>query len=161
VVGYVRKGIEWVKRYRYPALILALGLLLLLPLGQQSETTAVAETTEAPFSLEEFTREAENLLSQVQGAGKVELLLTLETQGEATYLQDSSQSLGESSSQTQLETVVVGGEALVVVEQMPTFRGALVLCQGADSPAVTLKVKEALSSLTGLGLDKITVCKMD
>ena len=43
----------------------------------------------------------------------------------------------------------------------PGFRGAVVLCQGAGRPEVQLAVKEAVSSLTGLGMDHITVCAME
>ena len=53
------------------------------------------------------------------------------------------------------------GEDQVVVtrETYPQFRGALVVCQGADDPQVKLSVIEAVSALTGLGSDKISVIR--
>ena len=61
------------------------------------------------------------------------------------------------------QTVVVsgGGEEAVVVtrEIYPQFRGALVVCQGADDPAVRLAVIEAVSALTGLGSDRVCVIR--
>ena len=54
-----------------------------------------------------------------------------------------------------------GGEAPVVMSRSyPKFRGAVVLCSG-EGAALTLRVKQALSSLTGLGMDKISVLKMN
>ena len=51
-----------------------------------------------------------------------------------------------------------GAEEVVVTEEVyPTFRGALVVCQGAGDPAVKLTVTEAVSALTGLGSDRICV----
>ena len=180
MVEYVKNG-AWnttmmkLKKYRYPALILALGLLLLLlPAGNRQETTQKAQSKAEPsaaeaesgdFNLTAFTKEAEDLLSQIQGAGTVKLLLTLETDGRRDYLADLSQSQSDSGQQSQTETVLTsqsGGETPVVLgRSYPEFRGAVVLCQGADSASLTLSIKEALSSLTGLGMDKITVLKMN
>ena len=42
----------------------------------------------------------------------------------------------------------------------PEYQGALVLCEGADRAGVRLAVIEAVSSLTGLGSNKIAVVKL-
>jgi stage III sporulation protein AG len=157
------------RKYRYPALILALGLvLLMIPTGgktQQEEAETEAETETEAFQLETFTAQAQALLSGISGAGEVQLLLSLDTDGTRRYLYDESQSQSDSGSQKTVDAVlarVSGDEEPVSVETTyPSFRGAVVLCQGADTPGVVLAVKEALSSLTGLGMDKITVLKMD
>ena len=41
----------------------------------------------------------------------------------------------------------------------PTYRGALVVCQGGDRADVKLAVTEAVSALTGLSSDRVTVAK--
>lgn len=175
MVEYVKKGtwnipFEKLKKYRYPALILALGLLLLLlPTGRKAETPQqdAEKTPQAVgnFELETFTREAERLLSELPGAGEVRLLLTLDTDGQWDYLSDSTQSQGNGVSQVQNQAVLVTRDGdqspVTVTRSYPSFRGAVVLCRGADSPSLTLSLKEALSSLTGLGMDKITVLKSD
>lgn len=172
MVGYVnsvkmRVTLEKLKKYRYPALILALGvLLLLLPTAgagdRQEQTAGVSQEF---FDLTAFTQQAETLLSQVQGAGELRLLLTLETEGTRDYLMDRTERLSGDNQDIQTQAVLIGsgsGQAPVPVQrQYPEFRGAVILCQGAGSPEVTLALKEALSSLTGLGMDKITVCKMN
>ncbi len=175
MVEYVKNSawkipFEKLKKYRYPALILALGLLLLLlPTGEKSNASKQdlqpdPQDTDT-FDLSTFTREAEALLSKIQGAGEVKLLLTLDTDGQWDYLADNTQSQGEGSSQTQSQAVLVTRDGdqypVPVTRSYPRFRGAVVLCQGADSPSLTLSLKEALSSLTGLGMDKITVLKSD
>lgn len=165
--GMMHATLEKLKKYRYPALILALGLLLLLlpTAGSGDRQAETAAAGQEEFDLTAFTREAEELLSQVRGAGELRLLLTLETGGTKDYLLDRTERLSGDDRDTQTQAVLTGsgsGQAPVQVEQRyPEFRGAVVLCQGADSPEVTLALKEALSSLTGLGMDKITVCKMD
>ena len=52
------------------------------------------------------------------------------------------------------------GEETVAVEQRsPQFRGALVVCSGGDDPAVRLTLTQAVSAVTGLGADRISICK--
>lgn len=148
----------------YPALVLAMGLLLLLIPGKEEETEmALADPPE--FSLQEFTASAEELLSGIDGVGKLTLLLSLETDGNRSYLYDQRESRDDTSEDLQRETVLVdrdGDQEPITLERVyPRFRGAVVVCQGADSKRVALAIKEALSSLTGLGMDKITVLKMN
>ena len=40
------------------------------------------------------------------------------------------------------------------------YLGAVVVCDGADSATVRLRIMQAVSALTGLGSDKISVIKM-
>lgn len=155
------------KRYRWPLLVLAIGvLLLLLPSGGKTEQRAVEETVETDgFDLEAFTDQLEALLGNMQGVGRVQLLLSLEDGGETIYQMDLSQTQSTDSSQNQSQTVLArtGSSDLPVAKcsGYPGFRGAVVLCQGAGRPEVQLAVKEAVSSLTGLGMDHITVCAME
>ena len=41
----------------------------------------------------------------------------------------------------------------------PQFRGALVVCPGGGDAQIRLKLIEAVSALTGLGADRISVCQ--
>ena len=50
-------------------------------------------------------------------------------------------------------------EVVVTRQVYPTYRGALVVCQGGDQAAVKLAVTEAVAALTGLTADCITVAK--
>ena len=48
---------------------------------------------------------------------------------------------------------------VVTRQQYPTYRGALVVCQGGDQADVRLAVTEAVAALTGLSSDRVTVAK--
>ena len=172
MVEYVKSGalkmkLEKLKKYRYPALILALGvLLLLLPFGTKAGQRQEPEEdikVEARFDLDAFCREAESILSSIQGAGEVRLMLTLESDGETTYLLDQLETSNDSGGQSQTNAVLVNRDGdqhpVPLKEQYPVFRGAVVVCSGDNSPGMILAIKEAVSSLTGLGMDKITVLK--
>ena len=42
----------------------------------------------------------------------------------------------------------------------PVYKGAVIVCQGADNAAVRLAIVDAVGKATGLGADKISVLKM-
>ena len=60
------------------------------------------------------------------------------------------------------ETVPAKAEKEPAVQSTvyPTYQGALVVCDGAERASVRLAVTQAVSSLTGLGSNKIAVVKM-
>ena len=159
--------LQKLKKYRYPALVLVLGVfLLLIPVGKRADAEDVippASPEAEAFDLAAFTRQTETLLSQCRGAGEVHLLLTLDTEGRRDYLLEQRQETGMDREILETQAVLAsqsGIQSPVTLEiQMPRFRGAVVLCPGGDSPEVVLGIKEALSSLTGLGLDRITVLR--
>lgn len=161
---------EMIRKYKYPGLILALGLVLMLIPTEKKAQTRIEATPEVQevqdgFSLRDFTEDTETLLGAISGAGAVRVLFTLDTNGEVCYLSDETSITEDGIRELRRETVlatVQGDETPVsLFEEYPIFRGALVLTQGAENPQVVLGIKEAISSLTGLGMDKITVLKMD
>ena len=152
------------KPYRYTILILLLGIVLMLLPGKQN---AVAEDPiELPQENEpaQLEHRLERLLCQIDGAGAVRVLLTLESGAEATYQTDRQRSSKGEEQELTEETVLVSdnGEQkpVVIKTTYPVYKGAVVVCQGADSASVKLNIVRAVSSLTGLGSDKITVVKM-
>ena len=95
------------------------------------------------------------------GAGSVRVLLSGQT-SEITRFQTDETSDGENLRQ---ETVLITGDnrvqtALVRQTEAPTYRGAIIVCQGADSPAVRLAIVKAVAAATGLTTNRITVLKM-
>lgn len=152
-------------KYKYVLLLLAVGLALLLwPAGEREEPAAV-ETGGGlgDFDLEALEEKLSRALSQVEGAGQVTVVLTLRSGVEQVPLTDRSTSTGERGSSVEEKTVVIntgsGQQAAVRMERCPAFQGAVVVCPGGDRAEVRLLLTQAVSSLTGLGADKITVCK--
>lgn len=145
-------------KYRYVLIVVAAGLALML-LPQKEETAPATQTiVQRESTLQE---DLEDILSGIQGVGKVRVLLT-EAQGSRTvYVQD------ESASQDSLKTdaVIITDSSRTqtgLISQVlpPVYLGAVVVCQGGDDPVVKLSVVEALCDATGLTADKITVLKM-
>lgn len=155
------RGKELVRKYRYVLLVVLAGLFLMaLPDGKNAKAAPepVAAETEPRQDLQ---TELEEILSQIQGAGRVRVLLT-QREGERTVYQTDEDS---ASSGVRSDTVLLNGSdrsqtGLVRQVNPPTYLGAVIVCQGADSASVRLAIVEAVGSVTGLSTDKITVLKM-
>lgn len=147
-------------KYKVPILVLMLGaLLLLLPSGGKTEGRAQA-APDAGTELTDLQTQLQALLEQVDGVGRVELLLRAAGSGETIYQLDTRTSENSTENTTVFSSAQSEKTPVVTQVRYATFTGAVVVCDGAGSASVRLRVTQAVSSLTGLGSDKITVIKM-
>ncbi|MEI3071352.1 MAG: stage III sporulation protein AG [Oscillospiraceae bacterium] len=159
---------QGLKKYRYAALVLLLGLaLLLLPGGKKTTQKSNAQLPTAAQTdyAAETERRLTQMLQQIAGAGQVSVMLTLETGERVEYQTDVQASSDGAQSSESRKTVILSegssyDKAAVAATTYPRFQGALIVCEGADSAAVRLRLLEAVSAVTGLSTDRITVVKM-
>ena len=159
-IGTKEKLRDFLKRYWYVVLVLAVGLILMaIPTGNQE-----AEVSEHPIIPDNpaLQEQLEEILMQIRGAGKVKVLLT-ESCGAQTVYQTDQDTRGEGSGN--VKTVIVtdsdrNQNGLIYRIDPPVYLGAVIVCQGGDSAEVKLAIVEAVSSVTGLSSDRITVLKM-
>ncbi len=158
----IPKGIKniW-KEYRYALLVFLAGLaLMLLPSGKEEAVH------QAPVQVREeqpdFARELELLLSRVEGAGTVRVLLSA-SRGEEVFYQEDQDISGDSRRTDTLVLTDGDREEAGLIRRVdpPQYQAALVLCLGADDPAVRLAITQAVANLTGLPTNKVTVLKME
>lgn len=166
-------GKEWGEKLRlalgkckYVLLVGLVGaVLLLLPTGEKTGQIAPAAASETDlFQVESMERRLETALSRVEGAGEVTVVLTLKDGPRQVLAQDGSASEGDSQTTRETSTVMAskgsGTQEPVALQELgPCYRGALVVAPGAGDPQVRLALSEAVSALTGLGADKISICK--
>ena len=154
-----RKLSAFAAKYKYVLIILLVGLiLLLLPTGSKTkvktaQASPVSEQTQTQTIQAEEQR-LTTLLQQINGAGQVQVLLSYRCSAERELATDGA---GEPT------IISAGGGAQEAVELKtvsPQYLGAVVVCDGADSASVRLAIIQAVSSLTGLGSNKIAVVKM-
>ena len=152
------------EKYRYVLIVMAAGaVLLLLPSGRAEragQEEAAAAGTEECFELEDFEEKLSRTLSQVDGAGETRVVLTVDSGSRRVLAQDQQRDSGGGLSSTVVTLGRGSGSQEVVALQTvaPDFRGALVVCQGGGAPQVRLRLIQAVSALTGLGADRISVC---
>ncbi len=152
------KVAHWISKYKYLVLILLVGIgLMLIPSGNKKTEESAAQI-QTPVQTASLADELEDILSNIKGAGKVQVMLTVKN-GEQTVYQTDTPATDRQ------DTVIITGEDRAqngLVQQIisPTYRGAIVLCHGADNANVCLAIKEAVSKVTGLDASQISVLKM-
>ena len=150
---------EIYKKYRYVLLAALVGIFLMVipektqePLSQEPKEIQSIPDLESSLAL---------ILSKVDGAGKVDVLLTQQTGERTIYQIDEVKNELDVRTDTVLVTNADRTETgLIRQVNPPVYRGAVVLCQGADQAQVRLAVVEAVKCATGLSTDAITVLKM-
>ena len=146
-----------VKKYQYVLVVVLLGVvLMLIPQGPREVQTVIEKEEIVAPDLEQQLSE---ILSQISGVGKAEVLLTEAVGRDTVYQVDTRQNQGNA------DTVIItdqNREETGLVKQIlaPVYRGAVIVCQGADRAGVRLAVVDAVKSVTGLSSDCITVLKM-
>ena len=153
-------------------LLIAVGVLLLLvsikDSGRQAETTEKSQNTVTEQSTsddmqryrEKMETQVKEILEQVEGVGKADVMLTLQASKEKVTLKDNKQD----DTKTEEETVLLDGESresspYVVQEIEPQIEGIVVVCSGGDSPAMQREIISAISALFPVESHKIKVMK--
>ena len=154
----------FLKKYKYIILVLLVGVaLMIVPSKSRNSASATIKETEA---YDDVTENLCNILERISGAGWVEVLLTKSTEKETIYQTDVDHESKDLSENKRNTTVVVSDSSrnesgLIQKINAPTYRGALIVCDGADDPAVRLAIFDAVSKVTGLSTNHIAVIKME
>lgn len=160
-----KKALQGLGKHKYALAILALGLLLmLLPLDTNKALTKSEQPRQDAAQTEDAQQALKRILSRIDGAGEVDVLLTVASGSQTVYQEDTDITGGDNET-ARYDTVIIRGSDGTesgLVQQVigPKYLGAVIVCQGADRAAVKLAIVEAVSKATGLGADQISVLKM-
>ena len=151
-------------KYKYPVLVVLVGLGLMLLPGKKEPT--ISQTPVQTVPVQSLEERLEQILSHIEGAGCVRVLLTEDAGKETLYPTDIQSDSDDVGSRRTDDTVLVEDESrnktgLIRQTLEPKYRGAVVLCQGASRPDVRLALVEAVRCVTGLGADRISVQSMN
>ena len=154
-----------IKKYRYAAIVLLVGVVLMtIPEVRKNDKT-VSPVTVKPQSEPTMEERLSSILSGIDGAGEVSVMLTEAAGEEIFYQTNDNISNGENASGKDHNTVIVtdsnrNQNGLIRQINPPVYLGAIIACQGADNPTVQLAIVDAVSKITGLGANQISVLKM-
>ena len=87
----------------------------------------------------QIQKDLQSVISRIEGAGKTEVLLTMENSVEYVYLDNSTTKTKE-------------------IE--PLIRGVLVVCEGGDSPVVVERITEAVTKALDISAAKVCITKL-
>jgi stage III sporulation protein AG len=146
----------------------------------QKQDTGKTQKESSSLTLADYAERTEKrlkeVLSAIEGAGNVEVMITYESGPEIIPVVDSStqKNSTESTSQdsTSLNTsetesakaVTVqqqsGAEPIVLMEKQPKVRGVIVIAQGANNMRVKIEVQQAVKTVLDVSLNCIDVFTM-
>lgn len=107
-IALKEKLCQWLKKYRYVLLVLLAGMVL-MAIPEETEEETVQTTDTAVTEPESMESRLEDILSRVEGAGKVRVLLTERTGESILYQTDGDTAEGADSSSVRTDTVIVTG----------------------------------------------------
>lgn len=116
--------------------------------SNKEETEGYAQTLESRLS---------EILSRIDGAGEVEVFLTVASEGEKVIAVETSESADGTITTT---PVFSGGEPVILEELMPEITGVLIVAEGADDLGVRFNLIEASASVLNINQSIIKVYTM-
>lgn len=139
---------------------LFIGIMLILSGSGSSKTTIKTEKT-----TDNITTQLEKTLSQVEGAGKVKVLINYSQSGEKILAYDMESNVNEKDNgkenNSKSEVVYDGNKMPVILkEYMPKVEGVIIVAQGGNIEGVKKQLISGTVALLGIDSHKIEVLKM-
>ena len=108
------------------------------------------------ISEKNFERQLEAVISQIDGAGKTRVMVTVESTVSYEYATDDSYS----ESKYESEIVIIGSDkALIKKIDNPEVAGVLVICDGGDSAVIKEKILKAVATVLDISSNKVYITK--
>ena len=164
-IKFMKKLPDYFKKYKYAFLIFCVGVVLMLFPGNSDKKVIEEPSQDSVVTQLPLEERLSDILCQVEGAGEVRVVLTVSVGEETLFQYDEDSNQGEKEHTIHKDTVIVSdasrNETGLIKQVIPAvYRGAMIVCQGADNPSVRLEIVDAVSKLTGLGANCISVLKM-
>ena len=164
--------------------IIIIGMILAvlaIPTGKSSEEETPEAQQVENMSIEreayeeQLEERLESVLCQMEGVGRVEVMITMEASAreviekdastEQSYNSESTEAYSDSSVKKDESTVYAdteeGSIPYVVQEIYPQVEGVLVVAEGGDNSSVILAITDAIQALFGVDVHKIKIVKMN
>ena len=153
------------KNNRIIFIIFIIGVVLVLT-AQHHKDTYGGENVSAPASAVSVRNEEERLaemLAQIEGAGRVSVMITYESGTEKSLAYETKTSSRENSGERSEDrkAVTSGGEPMVVKEVYPQVKGVIVAADGADSASVKTAIREAVTASLGVSAHRVCIFKKE
>lgn len=148
------------------------------PVSDQNKKLAVQEVqTSSEAETDDTVKKLEEILSKIDGVGKVKVMLTYSQTSQTVplYNQDSSEKnteesdkqggtrkVTESDTKTEIIYKEENGEKVPITQSIisPKVEGAIVTAQGAGDSLVKTNIIQAVEAVTGVASHKIQVFQM-
>lgn len=175
---YIDKIMSSKDNTKYIVIIGMIGILLiaistLIPKNSdgRTENNSLKNVTAETY-VAQLEKKINSMISQIEGVGSSEVVITLENGIENVYANserktsDCNENVsGKSTNRndTQHDVVIIDGsggkQALVITQKEPTVKGVVVVCEGADNSVIVNRVTDAVTKSLNIKTNRISVVK--
>ena len=164
----IQKFLGQIKNTKILVIIFIIGvMMILIPSGNSTEKTKDVKTEQDYSSYKtDLEDDLQKIIAKIKGAGKVNVMITLEDDGNTTFATDENVSFSENGDQTSksAEKVhVFSSESskaevpIITKKTYPKISGVLICASGAENPDVKNNITKATEALLGVKTHRIEV----
>ena len=127
------------------------------------------ETTDIKIDNAKLNEQLTELISKINGAGRVKVMITYDTSDENVYAKDMDEEFENKENapveqRIKSEYIIINGSdgeaGLKIKNVYPTVRGVAVVCDGANDPNVKGQIVSVVSALFDINSTRISVAEM-
>ncbi len=154
--------------------LLLIALSGLPPSNQEEPLQTISQSAENDAYVETLETKLTRLVEHISGAGKCHVMVTLEQGTQYVYASESKKTLDESQShdgdslsklqqkddrESRIVVLEENGVSRPLVEtsREPKVQGVVVVCEGGSSSIVEQRITEVLTTVLGIGSDRVCV----
>lgn len=127
---------------------------------QTKKTTSTQENIAQDSYVKSLENRLSQTLSNVKGAGKVSVVITVESGMETVLAMKTETIQNTNGTQTIQTPILVNGKTVVIKENYPKIVGVLIVAEGANSISVLNKIQQATVSLLDINVSQIEILTM-
>lgn len=143
-----------IKKFWFIPLMVLFGVLLMTQQIKEPAAVPVAAVDRSAAFVQETESRIAEMLKSVEGAGECKVTITLASGGKKEYVREEGSVL--------VITDKDGNESAVVSkENAPEIAGVTIASKGAGSVAVQNRITESVSTVLGVGTNKICVVMLN
>lgn len=159
------KKIKNIKNIEIIVTVFAISIVLLIYFSGSSifsdTSTEGVEYIQTTSYIEELEIKLNNVLSQIENAGTVKVMITIDKKVENTYAINKEVKTTTSGNNTTTtskeEVVIVQNKPIIISESLPKIKGVIVVAQGADDVNVKLELLKAVQTLLDIDAKDIEI----
>ncbi len=157
--SYVEK-IKSNKKIQYFIVAACVLLLIVILFGNFSTNKQQISDGQTLSYVTHLENRLSNTLSKVKGAGKVSVVITVESGMETVLASKTTTTQTSNGTETGKTPIVVNGKTIVVKELYPEIIGVLIVAEGANDFAVLNRIQQATISLLDINVNQIEILSM-
>ena len=127
--------------------------------NSKSNSSEILLSTSEQY-VQSLEKRLSSTLSRVEGAGKVSVVINVESGMETILAMKTTVVETSSGKETTQTPLLVNGKTVVVKEKYPNIVGVLIVCEGAGNISVLYKIQQATVSLLNIELKQIEILTM-